>query len=1146
MMQLSRRQFLKASAGTVAVAAVADKALALTALQPVVEVDNPLGEYPDRSWERVYHDQYRYDSSFTWCCSPNDTHACRIRAFVRNGVVMRVEQNYDHQTYEDLYGNRGTFAHNPRMCLKGFTFHRRVYGPYRLKGPLMRKGWKQWMDDGSPELTPDVKRKYKFDSRFLDDMVRVSWDTAFTYVAKGLVVIGTRYSGEAGARRLREQGYAPEMIEMMKGAGVRTFKHRAGMPILGMMGKHANTRFNNCILPLLDSWIRKVNPDQAQGGRYWNNYTWHGDQDPSQPWWNGTQNCDVDLADMRFTKLNTSWGKNFVENKMPEAHWKLESIERGARLVVITPEYNPTASRADYWIPVRPETDGTLFLGAAKIILDENYQDIDFIKGFTDMPLLVRTDTLQYLDPFEVVKDYQIPDFSKSYSGRMQGLTQDQIRRLGGMMVWDLAKGKPVPIHREQVGMHLAESGIDPALTGTYRIKLLNGREIDAIPIYQLYQIHLQDYDLDTVHQVNRAPKDLVVRWARDYGTVKPAAIHNGEGVCHYFHMTSMGRAAALVLMLTGNIGKFGTGCHTWSGNYKVGIWQAAPWSGAGASVYLGEDPWNLNLKDDVHGKEIKYRKYYYGEEPGYWNHGDNALIINTPKYGRKVFTGKTHMPSPSKVRWVVNVNILNNAKHHYDMVKNVDPNIEMLVTQDIEMTSDVNHADVAFAVNSWMEFTYPEMTATVSNPWVQIWKGGIRPLYDTRNDLDSFSGVAAKLKEMTGEQRMADTYKFVYHNRVDIYVQRILDASSTFFGYSADVMLKSEKGWMVMCRTYPRHPLWEETNESKPHWTRSGRLETYRVEPEAIEYGENFIVHREGPECTPYLPNAIMTTNPYVRPDDYGIPVTAQHHDDKTVRNIKLPWAEIKQHANPLWEKGYQFYCVTPKTRHRVHSQWSVNDWVQIYESNFGDPYRMDKRTPGVGEHQIHINPQAAKDRGINDGDYCYVDGNPVDRPYRGWKPSDPFYKVARLMIRAKYNPSYPYHVTMAKHAPYVSTAKSVKGHETRPDGRAIAVDTGYQANFRYGAQQSFTRSWLMPMHQTDSLPGKQANALKFKWGFEIDHHAVNTVPKECLIRITKAEDGGIGARGPWEPVRTGFTPGQENEFMTKWLKGEHIKIKV
>ena len=79
-MFLSRRQFLKVTAGTVAAVAVADQVLALTALQPVIEVGNPLGDYPDRSWERVYHDQYRYDSSFTFVCSPNDTHACRVRA----------------------------------------------------------------------------------------------------------------------------------------------------------------------------------------------------------------------------------------------------------------------------------------------------------------------------------------------------------------------------------------------------------------------------------------------------------------------------------------------------------------------------------------------------------------------------------------------------------------------------------------------------------------------------------------------------------------------------------------------------------------------------------------------------------------------------------------------------------------------------------------------------------------------------------------------------------------------------------------------------------------------------------------------------------------------------------------------------------
>ena len=84
------------------------------------------------------------------------------------------------------------------------------------------------------------------------------------------------------------------------------------------------------------------------------------------------------------------------------------------------------------------------------------------------------------------------------------------------------------------------------------------------------------------------------------------------------------------------------------------------------------------------------------------------------------------------------------------------------------------------------------------------------------------------------------------------------------------------------------------------------------------------------------------------------------------------------------------------------------------------------------------------------------------------------------------------------------------------------------------------------MPMHQLDSLPCKKKHVHAIKFGFEPDNHAVNTTPKSTIIRISKAEDGGIGARGPWEPVRTGFTPSQENEWMLKWLKGESIKIKV
>src|SRR2546428_12488593 len=88
-------------------------------------------------------------------------------------------------------------------------------------------------------------------------MLRVARDTIGTYLAKAQTKIAERYSGEAGARRLREQGYPPEMIETMKGAGVRTFKYRPGMALLGLIGKIGFGRMANSNLAHLDAYIRR-------------------------------------------------------------------------------------------------------------------------------------------------------------------------------------------------------------------------------------------------------------------------------------------------------------------------------------------------------------------------------------------------------------------------------------------------------------------------------------------------------------------------------------------------------------------------------------------------------------------------------------------------------------------------------------------------------------------------------------------------------------------------------------------------------------------------------------------------------------------------------------------------------------------------
>ena len=90
MAEVSRRTLLKASSFAAAGLYVTQMGTKLPFLQASPGIENPLLEYPNRDWERIYRDQYAYDDSFTFICAPNDTHQCRLRAFVRNGVVVRI------------------------------------------------------------------------------------------------------------------------------------------------------------------------------------------------------------------------------------------------------------------------------------------------------------------------------------------------------------------------------------------------------------------------------------------------------------------------------------------------------------------------------------------------------------------------------------------------------------------------------------------------------------------------------------------------------------------------------------------------------------------------------------------------------------------------------------------------------------------------------------------------------------------------------------------------------------------------------------------------------------------------------------------------------------------------------------------------
>jgi nitrate reductase alpha subunit len=200
----------------------------------------------------------------------------------------------------------------------------------------------------------------------------------------------------------------------------------------------------------------------------------------------------------------------------------------------------------------------------------------------------------------------------------------------------------------------------------------------------------------------------------------------------------------------------------------------------------------------------------------------------------------------------------------------------------------------------------------------------------------------------------------------------------------------------------------------------------------------------------------------------------------------------------------------------------------------------------PSAVEGYVDINPLDAKALGVEDGDYVYIDADPEDRPYRDWKKGTEEYKVARLMLRARYYPGTPRGIARTWHNMYGASFGSVKAAESRADGLAKSGETNYQAMYRYGSHQSATRAWLRPTLMTETLVHKGMYGQGVEKGFAADIHCPVGAPREAFVKITKAEDGGMEGKGLWRPASLGFRPTYENKAMKEYLKGRYMKKKV
>ena len=1148
MKKMTRKKFLKISASTIAGMALSEPLLAI--LKFIPEIDNPLDFYPDRDWEKIYRSQFKYDYTFHFLCAPNDTHNCLLKSYVKNGIITRIGPSYGYGKAKDIYGNCASSRWEPRLCNKGLVMNRKVYGPRRVKYPMVREGFKKWVDAGFPRM-PDGKPPIEYLQRGKESFVKVSWDEIFDIAAKALINIATTYTGENGKGLLMAQGYDQSVIESAGGIGTQVLKFRGGMPLLGITRILGMYRLANS-MALLDSHIRGVGPEEAVGSRGWDNYSWHTDLPPGHPMVTGQQTVEFDLVDAENAKLIIPWGMNWISTKMPDSHWLTESRVKGAEVISVTVEYSSVASKSDEVIVIRPGTDTAFALGLANVIINERLYDEQYAASSTDLPFLVRMDTLKLLRAEECIPDFKPPKEGRDTQiikkgekapppikqGGRQFVKEELMDEWGSFVVWDNGKGAPVAVTRDDVGRPFMEKGIESSLEGGHEVEI-GGERVKTMTVFSLISRYLADnFNPDTVSKVTWAPKEAVMELARKIaGNKGKTLIAVGMGPNHFFNNDLKDRAIFLVCALTKNIGTHGGNVGSYAGNYRVSFFD-------GVGQYIMEDPFNIELGEKASAKVRGYFKY---ESAHYYNHGDNPLRV-----GNKLFTGKSHLPTPTKSLIFCNANsILGNVKGHYDMVVNNLPKIEMIAASDWWWTASCEYADVVFPVDSWAEFKHPDMTASVTNPFLQVFpRTPLNRLHDTKADIEIFSGISSALARILNDERFNDYWRFVHEGRVDVYMQRILDASSMTKGYDIkDLEDKAKEGVpaLLMSRTYPKIVGWEQAVEDKKWYTKSGRLEFYRDEDEFIEYGENMPVHREPVDGTIFEPNVIVAKpHPAIKPkgpEDYGIARDDLSGDVRQVRNVIMSPEELLLSAHPLKKKGYTHVYITPKYRHGVHTTPVDIDIISVWFGPFGDPYRKDRRKPWVGEGYVDINPEDAKALGIEDGDYIWVDADPADRPYHGEKKEgSEEYRLARLMLRARYYLGVPPTVSRSWFHMYGATYGSVKGHLENADGLARNPRTGYQAMYRFGSHQSATRSWLKPTLMTDSLVRKDAIGQVIGKGFAADVHCPTGAPKESFVKFTKAEDGGINGDKLWRPAKLGLRPTYEGEAMKKFLKGGFV----
>ena len=346
---------------------------------------------------------------------------------------------------------------------------------------------------------------------------RISWDEAITEVATRLY------------ETMLETGPAGNYVHM--GSGMLSEARAASVKRLGTL--------LGAVRPYIASYVGDMFPGV------------------SVVYGEGNIGCTYDFV--YGSDVALFWGCNPNTSRIPDAHYLWEGKYRGAKIIVVTPEYNASAIHADLWVPVKPGYDGHLALSILQRLVATKRYSEPFLKQFTDLPLLVRTDTKQLVRLHDV--DPSDPRLDRKSA---EIFAADPEKHHEVFVAWDRNQKKVVALPGCEGStvdtLRLEDIGwkIDPALSGKYRIRLAGQGEVEVEPAFASFARELKAYAPEKTARVTGVHPSVVEQLAKELSGSRVAIVHLGFAIGKYFNGMLSQRAVASLTAFLGKLGPFG------------------------------------------------------------------------------------------------------------------------------------------------------------------------------------------------------------------------------------------------------------------------------------------------------------------------------------------------------------------------------------------------------------------------------------------------------------------------------------------------------------------------------------------------------------------------------------------------------------